>query len=43
VGLEEMLSMHRNLETDIFYPWFDNSLDMAEREKVLKILRDRQD
>jgi hypothetical protein len=43
VGFEEMLSMHRNLETDVFYPWFDNFLDMAERERVLKILRNRQD
>ncbi len=43
VGLEEMLRMHRNLETDIFYPWFDDSLDLKERERVLKILTDRKD
>ena len=40
VGLEEMLRMHRNLETEIFYPWFDDSLDDAERERVIKKLRD---
>ena len=39
VGLEEMLHMHRNLETDIFYPWFDDSLDLKERERVLKLLK----
>ena len=43
VGLEEMLSIHRNLETDIFYPWFDNSLDMVERKRVLKILKAKKD
>jgi iron-sulfur cluster repair protein YtfE (RIC family) len=43
VGLEEMLSMHRNLETDIFYPWFDNSLDIVERKRVLNLLKDKKD
>ena len=39
VGLEEMLSMHRQYENDIFYPWFDDSLDEIERIRVLKILK----
>lgn len=39
VGLEEMLKMHRNLETEIFYPWFDDSLDSDERERVIKKLK----
>ena len=43
VGLKEMLHMHRNLETDIFYPWFDDSLDLKERERVLKLLQDKKD
>jgi iron-sulfur cluster repair protein YtfE (RIC family) len=43
VGLEEMLTMHRSLETDIFYPWFDDSLEEAERKRVLKLLRAKQD
>ncbi|MHC4207675.1 MAG: hemerythrin domain-containing protein [Planctomycetota bacterium] len=41
IGLEEMLRMHRNMETDIFYPWFDDSLGVAEKERVLKILKNR--
>jgi iron-sulfur cluster repair protein YtfE (RIC family) len=43
VGLEEMLSMHRQYENDIFYPWFDDSLDEAERIRVLKLLKARED
>jgi iron-sulfur cluster repair protein YtfE (RIC family) len=39
VGLEEMLKMHRNLETEIFYPWFDDTLDYAERERVILELK----
>jgi len=41
VGLEEMLGMHRNLETDVFYPWFDESLELKERERVLKLLKNK--
>ena len=41
IGLEEMLRMHRNIETDIFYPWFDDSLGMAEKERVLRRLKNR--
>lgn len=41
IGLEEMLIMHRKYETKIFYPWFDDSLDKAERERVLKLLRSK--
>ena len=40
--LEEMLGMHRNLETDVFYPWFDESLDLKERERVLKLLKNKK-
>ncbi len=39
VGLEEMLTMHRKYENDIFYPWFDESLDEEERKKVLNKLK----
>jgi hemerythrin len=42
IGLEEMLTMHRNFETDIFYPWFDDSLDNAERQRVLNILKGKE-
>ena len=42
VGLEEMLTMHRSLETDIFYPWFDDSLEKAERESTQNIKRKRK-
>ena len=38
-GLEEVLTMHRNYKIDIFYPWFDDSLDDGERAKILKLLR----
>ena len=43
VGLEEMLSMHRTLETDVFYPWFDESLDLIERDRVLKLLKNKKE
>jgi len=43
VGLEEMLRMHRKLETDIFYPWFDETLDLGEKESILKQLKNRKD
>ena len=39
VGLEEMLTMHRKYENDIFYPWFDESLDEVEKKKVLELLK----
>jgi iron-sulfur cluster repair protein YtfE (RIC family) len=42
VGLEEMLSMHRQYENDIFYPWFDESLDEAERARVLELLKNKK-
>jgi iron-sulfur cluster repair protein YtfE (RIC family) len=40
VGLEEMLLMHRKMETDIFYPWFDVSLDIEEKKNVIKKLKE---
>jgi iron-sulfur cluster repair protein YtfE (RIC family) len=39
IGLEEMLTMHRQYENDIFYPWFDDSLDEAEKKRVLSQLK----
>ena len=36
LGLNEILSMHRKMENDIFYPWFDDSLDDAARMRVLE-------
>jgi iron-sulfur cluster repair protein YtfE (RIC family) len=42
IGLEEMLTMHRNYENDIFYPWFDDSLDELERVRVLKLLKSKK-
>jgi len=38
LGLNEILSMHRKMENDIFYPWFDDSLDDAARLRVLELL-----
>ena len=42
LGLEELLSMHRQYENDIFYPCFDDSLDESERMRVLKLLKDKK-
>jgi regulator of cell morphogenesis and NO signaling len=39
VGLEEMLKMHRDLETEIFYPWFDDTLENIERERIIMELK----
>lgn len=39
-GLEEMLTMHRQMETDIFYPWFDEILEDGEKETVVDKLRE---
>ena len=39
VGLEEMLKMHRNLETELFYPWFDDTLDKVRRERIITELK----
>ena len=43
VGLEQMLIMHRKYENDIFYPWFDESLDEEERKIVLNQLKAKKD
>jgi hypothetical protein len=40
IGLEEMLTMHRNMETDMFYPWFDESLGDREKENVIDNLKE---
>jgi iron-sulfur cluster repair protein YtfE (RIC family) len=42
VGLEEMLTMHRKYENDIFYPWFDDKLEEIERVRLLKLLKSRR-
>ena len=39
-GLEEMLTMHRKMETDMFYPWFDESLGDGENENVIDKLKE---
>ena len=40
VGLEEMLTMHRKMETEMFYPWFDESLESSEKENVIDKLKE---
>jgi hemerythrin-like domain-containing protein len=42
VGLEELLTMHRKFETDVFYPWFDDKLEETERVRLLKLLKERK-
>jgi len=39
-GLEEMLTMHRKMETDIFYPWFDEILEGGDKENVIDKLKE---
>lgn len=34
-GLEEMLTMHRKMETEIFYPWFDEVLENGEKDNII--------
>ena len=41
IGLEEMLLMHRQMETEIFYPWFDHKLTQSEHEDLIYKLRQR--
>jgi iron-sulfur cluster repair protein YtfE (RIC family) len=40
-GLGEMLTMHRKMETDIFYPWFDESLEQDEKNHVIEKLKEK--
>ena len=40
IGLEEMLTMHRKMETEMFYPWFDESLEDGEKDNVIDKLKE---